>query len=229
MQYINLNKTLSFESQIEDLLLISIDDQIDTVYDKDGVKIAGDILISGKTRTIEDEKEFCDKVELDIFLTDDEIDNRNELKVNVNDFTYNIEDNKLVLNISLKIEGLKEIETTFLTEENNETFEQEEINEIEEENVYIDIDINVNEDREKEENLEESVDLKEEPEKRSLLKTVFSSKRINEEVSWKLHCVKEEKSYEEIANKYNISIDKLKNINKNESIEEGKLIFIPLD
>lgn len=229
MQYINLNKTLSFESQIEDLLLISIDDQIDTVYDKDGVKIAGDILISGKTRTIEDEKEFCDKVELDIFLTDDEIDNRNELKVNVNDFTYNIEDNKLVLNISLKIEGLKEIETTFLTEENNETFKQEEINEIEEENVYIDIDINVNEDREKEENLEESVDLKEEPEKRSLLKTVFSSKRINEEVSWKLHCVKEEKSYEEIANKYNISIDKLKNINKNESIEEGKLIFIPLD
>ena len=229
MQYINLNKTLSFESQIEDLLLISIDDQIDTVYDKDGVKIAGDILISGKTRTIEDEKEFCDKVELDIFLTDDEIDNRNELKVNVNDFTYNIEDNKLVLNISLKIEGLKEIETTFLTEENNETFEQEEINEIEEENVYIDIDINVNEDREKEENLEESVDLKEEPEKRSLLKTVFSSKRINEEVSWKLHCVKEEKSYEEIANKYNINIDKLKNINKNESIEEGKLIFIPLD
>ena len=38
--------------------------------------------------------------------------------------------------------------------------------------------------------------------KTSLLKSVFSNKRIKEEVSWKLHCVKGEKTYEEIGEKY---------------------------
>ena len=86
--------------------------------------------------------------------------------------------------------------------------------------------MNNNEDRA--ENDEELI-MNEKIEKKSLLKTVFSSKRINEEVSWKLHCVKTEKSYEEIASKYKVNVAKLKKINNNEAIEIGKLIFIPLE
>ena len=101
------------------------------------------------------------------------------------------------------------------------------------ENIYIDIDINVDEDREKnndKDEVEVYTDEKiEKVEKKSLLKTVFSSKRINEEVAWKLHCIKEEKSYEEIASKYKVNSDKLKKMNNNQPLEEGKLIFIPLD
>lgn len=226
MQYINLNKILDLGNEINDLLLISIDDKLNSTYDKDGVKIAGEILISGKVRIDDDEKEFSDSVDVDIFLTDEEIENRNEIKVNISDFTYNIEKDKLNLNISLKLEGLKEIETTFLADENNEFIEQEKIEEtieLEEENdIYVDIDINVNEDR-----IEENE--KEEIEKKSLLKSVFTSKKINEEVSWKLHCIKEEKTYEEIASKYNVKVEKLVALNKNEKLEEGRLVFIPLD
>ena len=66
-------------------------------------------------------------------------------------------------------------------------------------------------------------------EKKSLLKSVFSNKRIKEEISWRLHCVKNEKTYEEIANKYDVNLEKLMAINKNEKLEEGKLIFLPLE
>lgn len=226
MQYINLNKILDLGNEIEDLLLISIDDKLNSTYDKEGVKIAGEILISGKVRIENKEKEFSDSVGVDIFLTDEEIDNRNEIKVSISDFTYDIEKEKLNLNISLKLEGLKEIETTFLAEENNEAIEQEKIEEIAEveveNHICLDIDLNVNEDR-----LEE--DKKEETEKKSLLKSVFSSKKINEEVSWKLHCIKEEKTYEEIASKYNVKVEKLIALNKNDKLEEGRLVFIPLD
>ena len=221
MQNININKILNFENEIDDLLLISIDDQIETIFDKEGVKITGKILIGGKAKEKEEEKEFNDAVDIDIFLTHEEIFDQNKLNVSVNDFTYNIENNKLILNITLKIEGLKEIETTFLTEENNETIEQEDI---EQDVIEEYIDIIEEENREVKEEVIDS-----EPIKKGLLRTVFSSKKIKEEVSWKLHCVKEEKTYEEIAAKYNINIDKLKKINKGENLESGKLIFIPLD
>lgn len=280
MQYINLNKTLEMENKILDLLLISIDDQIETTDDKEGVKIIGNISISGKTKTLDGEREFNDSINLDVFLTQEEIADRSSLNIMVSDFNYDIEDNKLLLNISLKIEGLKEIETTFLAEENIESIQEKELEdnkidaqemEVEIENdkkVYIDIDIDVNERYENEKNnenvnskeifedddcnvetneeyIEEMVkdDLSgggiifsennendvESPKKKSLLKSVFSSRKINEEVSWKLHCVKNESTYEEIANKYNINLNKLISINSNEKLVEGKLIFLPLD
>jgi LysM repeat protein len=280
MQYINLNKTLEMENKILDLLLISIDDQIETTDDKEGVKIIGNISISGKTKTQDGEREFNDSINLDVFLTQEEIADRSSLNIMVSDFNYDIEDNKLLLNISLKIEGLKEIETTFLAEENIESIQEKELEdnkidaqemEVEIENdkkVYIDIDIDVNERYENEKNNEnvnskeifEDDDCKvetneeyieeigkddlsgggiifsennendvESPKKKSLLKSVFSSRKINEEVSWKLHCVKNESTYEEIANKYNINLNKLISINSNEKLVEGKLIFLPLD
>ena len=259
MQYINLNKVVEMESDILDLLLISIDDQIECIDDEDGVKVTGNIAISGKVKIEEEEKNFSDCIELNIFLTIDEIMERNSLNISVNDFSYNIENNKLYLNISLKLEGLKEIETSFLAQEDIEDISKEEVDneetvvEIEEEKkVYIDIDVNFNEreneevkedklDREMdtiEEEIETNENVKEENEetefalssnKKSLLKYVFSSKKIKEEISWKLHCVKNESTYKEIADKYNVEENKLISLNGNEKIEEGKLIFIPLE
>lgn len=235
MQNININKILNFENEIDDLLLISIDDQIERIYDRDGVKISGKILVSGKVREKDSEKEFSDVVDIDIFLTEEEIDERKEINISVNDFTYSIEADKLILNISLKIDGLKEIETTFLAEENNTDIEQNEIlneDKVEENNIDIEQDEILNEDKEESMmvEIEEDRNIKDEDSvNKGLLKTIFSNKRIKEEVSWKLHCVKEEKSYEEIAKKYDVSVENLKKINKNENLGEGKLIFIPLD
>lgn len=272
MQYINLNKTLEFENDILDLLLISIDDQIQTSDDKEGIKIVGNILIGGKVNTINGEQQFNDKIDLDVFLTYDEIVDRNSLNISVSDFNYKVEENSLIINVSLKMDGLKEIETIFLSEEDNELVQKEEIvqedEEIEEKEegeteeieinedkkVYIDLDIGMHErkskmddigkinenidffgeeseedigDKDLEENYDNSANY--EPKKKSLLKSIFSNKKINEEVFWKLHCVKNEKSYEEIAQKYNVNLKKLIDINNNEKIEEGKLVFLPLE
>lgn len=299
MQYINLNKTLELESKINDLLLISIDDQIDTAEDKDGIRVTGKITIGGTAKTLEGNEDFNDYIDIDIYLTYDEILERNSLNVSVNDFNYKIEDNKLYLDISLKIDGLKEIETTFLSKEADQILSQEEIDD-EEKKVYIDEEINmiskdeneednrdcnvveemkinevndeevnnkdneivINQNRELEktseleEFFEEKIDsnkgneeiiitkenkiefddklegdnvIEEKKSKKSLLKSVFSNKRIKEEVSWRLHCVKDETTYEQIANKYDINLNKLIELNKNEKLCEGKLIFLPLD
>lgn len=252
MQEITLTKIIEMGEKISDLLLISIDENIDTINDKDGIRLEGKINISGKLKINEQSKDFSDFIELDIFLAYEEIVDRNAINVSVKDFNYKIEEDKLYVNVILNLEGLKEIETTFLTQENNELVLEKEIEEEEE------VKGEQNLDREKEAFLDEEVNnfsegkdeleelnelemeimnkedeyIEEEVEKRerkSLLKSVFFNKRIKEEVSWKLHCVKKETSYEEIANKYNVDLNKLKSINNNEKIEEGKLIFLPME
>jgi hypothetical protein len=248
MQYINLNKTIDINDEILDLLLISIDDQIESIEEKDGINLIGDIIIGGKVKTKAEEKEFNDKIGFDSFLTFEEIANRESLNVSINDFTYTIEGSKLLLNISLKIEGLKEIETTFLAEENTKDI-QEEIEYFEEfdekdNNIEYSDDIEIQEDREssgedqelgreeneceniiEEEKIEETINIEC---KKSLLKSVFSNRKINEEISWKLHCVKGEKTYEEIAEKYNVNLKDLISMNNKEPIEDGKLVFLPI-
>ena len=242
MQFINLNKVVEMESDILDLLLISIDDQIECIDEDDGVKVSGNIAVGGKVKINNEEKNFSDNIELNMFLTMDEISERSSLNVSVNDFSYTIENNKLYLNISLKIEGLKEIETSFLSQEDMEDISEEEV-EKEEKKVYIDIDVNVS-DRGASDFIEELNDevliediskiedekfVEKEINKKSLLSYIFSNKKIKEEISWKLHCVKKESTYKEIADKYGVDEKKLISLNDNEKIEEGKLIFIPLN
>lgn len=264
MQYINLNKTIDLEKNIVDLLLINIDDQINIIDDKDGIKISGTILIGCKVKTIEGDEEINDNISLDLFLMHEEVVERNLLNVSVTDFTYEIKEEKLLLNISLKIDGLKEIDTSFLAKEDSESF-QEEIEDDEKfediktkvkensdhnqnegnKDKYIEVDIDINDRDKYEENKEdhkpiEKTNLLEEMqmfddsksakiEKKSLLKSVFLSRKINEEVSWKLHCVKAGETYENIAKKYNINLNNLILLNNEEKLEEGKLIFLPLD
>ena len=49
-------------------------------------------------------------------MLNDDIEERKKLEVEINDFSYTISENKINLNISLKITGLKEVDMTFLTE-----------------------------------------------------------------------------------------------------------------
>lgn len=257
MQEITLTKIIEMENEISNLLLISIDDNIDTINDNDGVRLEGKINISGKAKIEETEKEFFDYIDLDIFLGYEEIIDRNVLNVMVDDFNYKIDKNKLCVNVILKLEGIKEIETTFLAKEDNELISKKEIEEEneykgemnldrEENDAYLNEEVTVVDEKDELEELNERemkimnseeekiIEIEEEKEikkdiKKSLLKSVFANKRAKEEVSWKLHCVKNETTYEEIAAKYNINLDKLIAINKNEKLKEGKLIFLPME
>ena len=243
MQYINLNKSIELENKIQDLLIINIDEKLDTIEDKEGVRINGKVTIGGTAKTLGGEEKFEDFLDLDIFLVYEEIEERSNLKINIKDFDYVIEDNKLNLEISISIDGLKEIDQTFLSKEDNEIFLEEKI-EDDIKTVYLDEKVDL---EDKEERISEEMYVSEKKEKliqeeiiaenvkeeiitkKSLLKSVFSNKRIKEEVSWKVYCVKEEKSYQQIADKYNLNLEKLISMNKNEEIFVGKLIFLTLD
>ena len=77
------------------------------------------------------------------------------------------------------------------------------------------------------ENIKKGAKESKEKTKYSLISQIFKNRTIKKETSYKLHVVKTQSNYEEIASLYNIDVECLKNANNDEEIYIGKLIFIP--
>ncbi len=217
MQNINLTKSIKFDDKVDELLVISIDDEIEKINDKDGYRLEGNVIVAGNVKILENEVQFNEKIAIDVFLGLNEINNIDELKIIVKDFTYDIKECDLCINISLDILGLRDINESFLPEEDDEDIE--EIIDYTERLELPDI---------KEEKIIENIHVDENKKSNNLLDSVFSKRKFLSEVSWRLHCVRGETTYEEIANIYKVDVEKMKKLNNNEDIMDGKLVFLPL-
>ena len=217
MQNINLTKSIKFDDKVDELLVISIDDEIEKINDKDGYRLEGNVIVAGNVKILENEVQFNEKIAIDVFLGLNEINNIDELKIIVKDFTYDIKECDLCINISLDILGLRDINESFLPEEDDEDIE--EIIDYTERLELPDI---------KEEKIIENIHVYENKKSNNLLDSVFSKRKFLSEVSWRLHCVRGETTYEEIANIYKVDVEKMKKLNNNEDIMDGKLVFLPL-
>lgn len=259
MRIINLDKKIIINGNIDDLLIINIDDDINYIEEIEGIKTIGTVDVTGSVKTTEGVEEFEECFNVDFFSEYGYIEDRNKLEMIVDDFEYTIKDNILELRIKLKILGLKEVDKSFPAEEDSKLTKQKEmvekikkqisepkieIGELEDNDLFNyddDLDIQVFDLREEfveeeevekpkvEKTLIRRKDSVAEDAKTSLITQVFGNKRIKEEVSWKLHVVRNETTLEEIANKYQVNLEKLKKLNKIVDIEEGKLIFLPID
>jgi hypothetical protein len=139
----------------------------------------------------------------------------------VEDFNYEILNKELFINIILKIDGLKEIEPYFLTQNSQEIIEinQDEIyDELSEEEPLL---LNQQEDT----NI-----INNQPSysfNHSLLTQIFKRKKSIKESTYLFHVIKDEISYEDIAKLYNVDVNILKSINNDAKLYPGKLILIP--
>ena len=118
------------DDKINELLLINIDDKLDQTKESDCVKISGEIKVSGEVNTDNGKKLFNHPIEVDILLSNDQIvDER--ITVSIEDFNYSIEDNSILIDLIMKIDGLKEMEPYFPTQENQTIVEVENHQEVE--------------------------------------------------------------------------------------------------
>ena len=210
MNKINYKESINIDSLIKELILINVDENISLVKEEDFVNFTGEIRISGEVETDKEKKEFNHPLTLDISLSKEQLINDSP-SISIDDFKYVINENLIDIELSLKIEGLKEIENEFPAPESEEIV----LSPIE--------DLNVNTPHEDEiiETLES--DLKE----HSTLMNQLFKRSIKKTKAYLIHVVKEETSYDEIAQLYNTDIDILKDYNKNKELNNGSLIFIP--
>lgn len=231
MQTITYNEIINLEENIKELLVINIDDKLNQTKIDDCIKLCGEIKISGEVKTESGSKSFNHPINVELLVSNDQLIT-NEISVSIDDFIYKIENNKIIIDLIMKIEGLKEIEPYFPSTEDQKILQVEERQEISDIEANIEEEISVCEE-EKENNIDSVledtaiIETNDKNENTSLLSQIFKSERIKKEASFLYHVVKKETSYEEIANLYNIDAEQLKLMNNNEEIYKDKLILIP--
>ena len=237
MQKINYNEKIVLKENIKELRLINIDEKLSKTDDKDSIKFIGEIAISGQANCENGLLDFNHPVGVDISLDKSQIETT-DINVSLDDFNYAIIDNYIDIQLIMKIDGLKEIEAYFPSQENKEDIEidkerliTEETPTINIENENIETDIpNIENDPQIEELIIETNEISnEDNSSKSLLKQIFRNKDIKKEPSYLFHSIKKETTYQEIASIYGVDIAKLKKINNDEEIYIGKLILIPKD
>ena len=210
MNKITYKESIKLLSKIKEIEMINIDDNINMVDEDSFINFKGDIIISGIAVLDDKNETFSYPINLDISLSKEQIDS--DPNINIGDFSYTINENAIEITLDLKIDGLKEFETEFHTEENNEIISQE-----------IESHEEIIENKEPDSYKKEPEILNE---KQSLLSSIFK-RNIKKDSIYLIHVVKEETCYEDIANLYNVDLDLLKRSNPNKKIEKGTLIFIP--
>ena len=210
MNKITYKESIKLLSKIKEIEMINIDDNINMVDEDSFINFKGDIIISGIAILNDKNETFSYPINLDISLSKEQIDS--DPNISIGDFSYTINENAIEITLDLKIDGLKEFETEFHTEENNEIISQE-----------IESHEEIIENKEPDSYKKEPEILNE---KQSLLSSIFK-RNIKKDSIYLIHVVKEETSYEDIANLYNVDLDLLKRSNPNKEIEKGTLIFIP--
>ena len=231
MQKINYNESISLKSHISELILINIDEKLIQSKDSDCIIISGSITISGEANTINGKESFIHPIEVDITLSKDQLVNENAI-IGVDDFDYILSDEKININLIIKIDGLKEIEPYFPPQEDQENAQIIELYEdtqlIDEAETLIDAEREIinNMDSNQETFIDENITF-EEKQNQSLLSQIFKRKKARSSPCYLFHVVKQETTYKEIAELYNCNEELLKDINQDAKIYLGKLILIP--
>ena len=233
MQKINYNESISLNNPISELILINIDEKLMQTKESDSIKVSGKINISGEANTNKGKENFLHSIDVDILLGKEQLIN-DEAFISVDDFDYVLDNNKININLIIKIDGLKEIEPYFPPQEDQENIEiinildDRQLNkEIIDSNHNIEAPKEINTLKLKEELILEPTSSEKEIEKNSLLKQLFKRKKSSTDSCYLFHVVKNETNYEEVAKLYNCDETLLRKINQNATIYPGKLLLIP--
>lgn len=218
-ELVNFNGELEFRNNIFEISSISLESEYEVCPDK----ISGVFLVSGSYRGHEislNQETFNKKLPFEYSFKDKMIEDTVSLEVK--DFTYEIDQNKVSINIEYEIKGEKMI---FEDEREFDKF-------LEDHEVEV-VDLTDEQDDEKKE-IEEKIEEPVEEEKEEERKKTNDSEIIdtlkdgeNTYITYHIHVCDESDTLEYLANKYKISIDIIKDYNSIDNISAGMKLIIP--
>lgn len=209
-EIVSFNKTIEFKTMINKITSISLEHTLMV----DNSKVVGDLIVSGtykQTEASQLENPFSYKIPVEIEV-DDKYD-LSDIKIDIDDFTYDVEGDSLSLIIDIKLDELKLKEKI-----------EPEIEVLDD--LFLDMDnkeeLTVPDTEPSEEN-EESKEIENNSE--SLFSNLDKTKETYE--TYSIYIIRENDSIEEIINKYHTSREKLEEYNNLSEIKLGSKIIIP--
>lgn len=228
-QIINIEKEIAFKSMLGSITSISLEDDLSFINDNE---IEGNLIIRGTYKMTEAstlEETFDYKIPVEIMLTTTlEEDKR---KVDINNFTYKIVDEEsLLINVELLIEGLEKIE---IKPEEDEVRGDKEVlsTDLEEKNSLPSID----DTKEIEEVIETSKDIdmtsnnNSDNKSKEVMNSIFESFANTEETysTYSVYILRENETLDDIILKYKTTKEELIDYNDLDNLRVGSKLIIP--
>ena len=222
---ISFEKKLEFPSMVGEITSISLDH---TLEFKSPTLIEGAFLITGSYKLTEAsciEDNFNFKIPTEIMLTEN-IDFPTG-KISVDDFFYEIEDDKyLVYHMDILVKGLEEV---FIEEPPLEEVERqvEEIRECDgDQNKEIEIPHREDEIKEELEEIKEDIEELVEEEQ-----SLFSNLKDDEDTftTYSIYIIRQDETIQTVLEKYKITKEELEEYNDLSNIIEGSKVIIPVN
>lgn len=108
MDKITLDKTIVFSNQIDKLLDLQVCDELSYQKNNDSMQAKGILILTGKVLLLSGEESFYENIDVDIYAPFINNINLNDFKVVIDDYTYLINGNKLLINVYLSFNGINE-------------------------------------------------------------------------------------------------------------------------
>ena len=213
-EIVSFKKEIEFKTMINNITSISLEH---TLMQSGDNSIGGDLIVTGtykQTEASQIENPFSYKIPVDI-----EIDNKynlDEMKIDIDDFTYDFDGDKLNINVDILLDNLK------LNKPKKE--EKEELETLNDLFLEMDNEEGLNIQEEKKEQvelpLEESTDNSE-----SLFTNLDKSKETYK--TYRVYILRENDTLDYVLNKYNVSREALEEYNELNDIHIGSKLIIP--
>ena len=242
-QIVNIEKEIAFKTMLGDITSISLEEDLSFINDSE---IEGNLIVSGTYRMTEAstlEEEFNYKVPVEIMLTSNLDEDKR--KVAINNFTYKIvNEEALLINVELLIEGLEKIEL----EEDTSDFETEKIDDIDtleevrgdsdmNEDVEVlstDLDDNTLPDFSTVDHVDKDTDITNTDntnnnESKEVMNSIFTAFANTEETyaSYSVYILRENEILDDVISKYKITKEDLEEYNDLDNLRVGSKLIIP--
>ncbi len=233
-----INKELEFNYNISEVTSICMD--IDYKVDKNSIvgvlNLEGDYVSSN----LEDTKEDFNR-KIDFNLDIEENVDINTIKVEIDDFTYDIDQNKLIINVDLSLtyefvlfDEKKEFDKFIESREIDiDTLDLNKDNIIESNDVTSELIESKEEDRTivEEPEVQEIIENEEnEEDKRKIENSIIDmASNFNDDfITYHIYIVSDVDTLDGIAEKYHISVDVIKEYNNVDNLKSGMKLVIPI-
>lgn len=210
-EIVSFSKEIEFKTNIDKITSIALEHTLEVNPNN---MINGNLIISGtykQTETSQIENPFSYKLPVDI-----ELDNKyilDNVNINIDDFTYEFNDNVLKINVDILIDNLE------VREEKTESKEEIEVLDdlFEEMDDKEALDIPVKENDDKPEVVDDC--------KESLFSNIDNSKETYQ--TYSVYIIRENDMLEDIINKFNTTREKLEEYNDLTTLQIGTKLIIP--
>lgn len=144
METITIEKNVKFDSEIDSIDIINVNDELRYILKDDETHATGVIELSGIVNTLIGKKEFNEEVDVDIYAPFEKKLDKENFKLRVKDYSYVVKNNNLTIYLVLNLEGiideeddnskslLDEMNTLNVINDNNELLREEIIDHTEE-------------------------------------------------------------------------------------------------